>query len=162
MRNKIATAMVLLALIATGVWAAIQLTNAYPSGGTAGDRLQRDGIVIRVLESNITHVDSSSGSDTFVNKGDACLVGASGGLIGVAASDAASAADYVSVEEDGVFYFSITPTTTIAYGAKVYIVNATGAISESSSSATLFGYSLNEDTVSSPSTTVIAVRLTKP
>jgi predicted RecA/RadA family phage recombinase len=162
MRNKIATAMVILALVAVSAYAVIQLVNPYPAGGTAGDRLQRDGIVIRVKESNITHVDSSSGSDTFVNKGDACLVGASGGIIGVAASDAASASDYVSVEEDGVFYFSISPATSIAYGGTVYIVNATGVISESSSSATKFGFSLNEDTVSTPSTAVIAVRLTKP
>lgn len=162
MRKRIATAMVILVLAAVSAYAVIQLTNAYPSGGTTGDRLERDGIVIRVLESKIVHVDSSSGSDGFVNKGDACLVGATGGLIGVAASDASAATDYVSVEEDGIFYFPITPATTIAYGAKVYIVNATGVISASSSSATLFGYSLNEDTVSSPSTTVIAVRLTKP
>ncbi len=162
MLKRIAIAISLVALIATGAWAAIQLTNAYPSGGTAGDRLQRDGIVIRVLESNLIHVDSSSGSDGFVNKGDALLIGATGGLIGVAASDAASASDYVSVEEDGIFYFPITPATTIAYGAKVYIVNSTGVISAASGSATLFGYSLNEDTVSTPSTTVIAVRLTKP
>ncbi len=162
MRNRIATAMVILALVAVSAYAVIQLVNPYPVGGTAGDRLQRDGIVIRVLESKIVHVDSSSGSDGFVNKGDACLVGATGGLIGVAASDASAATDYVSVEEDGIFYFSISPVTSIAYGAKVYIVNASGVISESSSSATLFGYSLNEDTVSTPSTAVIAVRLTKP
>ena len=162
MLKRIAITMALVALIAGAAFAVIQVVNPYPSGGTAGDRVQRDGIVIRVKESNITHVDSSSGSDTFVNKGDACLVGASGGIIGVAASDAASASDYVSVEEDGIFYFSITPTTSIAYGGTVYIVNATGVISESSSSATKFGFSLNEDTVSTPSTAVIAVRLTKP
>ena len=90
--EKLLIAAAIFAIAVPIVWA-VSLTNPYPDSGGAGNRVTR-GLVIRILESNATHIDSGGG-DALVNKGDAAIFG-DVGLSGVALESVAASGDYVN------------------------------------------------------------------
>ena len=162
--KRIAMWAIALLTISSVAFAAFNLLDPYPSSLDAGTTRQESGRIISVLESEMIHSDNSSGTDTWINKGQPLIVGSGyfngRALTGVARGSANASTDHVAVATDGVFNLSITPTDDVAYGTELYLGNSSGNITSNGTTVNhLFGWSLAADTVSSPSTTVIPIRL---
>lgn len=169
MSKKLKIGLVIFACYAlvVSVGAQIDITTPYPSPGqVSGDKIDQARTVV-LYEDNLVHVDSSTGSDGYVNKGDAVVldvdgaatVAGSAGVVGVAFTDAAASTSYVTVETSGIFWLNVNASSSIAYGERVYISNVTGVISDSTTSSTVFGYALNETAITTTTTTIIPIRV---
>lgn len=148
------------ALLGAGAWAAFSFTNPYPTGGVAGSKVA-EGRVLNILESNLVHVDSGGG-DALVNKGDPVLMTGGIGIIGVAFNSVDAATDRVTVDTEGIYNLSITPDNgTLDIGELVFIHTSSGALTNTTSSAIPFGYSLSETAITSGTTAVIPIKLAR-
>lgn len=162
-RKSLVVSAVVLMLIAVAAWA-VQTVNPYPSAGTAGNQLVTSNAPpnIAVKESNLVHPTHADG---FVDTADPVLIGgATGTMVGVARQSATAATDYVTVSRAGVWELAVTPneSSPLAYGGTVWINTSTAVLQADNATATEFGYSLSEDTVTSPATTVVPISLFQP
>ncbi len=158
-RNKTALALLCVVCVSVAGWAAFSFTNPYPTGGTAGTFVDT-GRVLNILESNLVHVDS--GGDGFVDKGTPVLLTGGKGIIGVAETSATAATSRGTVNTEGIYTLSITPDNgTLDFGELILIHTSPGAITNTTTSAIPFGYSLSETAVTSGTTLVIPIKLAR-
>ena len=164
-RKAFMTALAITLVSIAGIVWAVTTTDPYPSARTAG-QAQVGGrlLSLQVLESILVHPTHADG---FADTGDPVIVGgAAGNLIGVARTSAAAATDNVTVDTDGIWNLAVTPGAGLALTAnvtqKVYINTSTAVLQTSPTTGLLFGYSLSRAAVTSPSTTVVPIRLALP
>ena len=113
--------------------------NPYSTGLTAGTaqvsaKYPLDKLTL--IESSLVHPTHSDG---FVDRGDPVYCN---GIVGVCEKSATAATDYVTVATKGIWNLTATAASAITVGTQIYIVNASGALTTSNSSATAFGKAL--------------------